>query len=88
LSYRKEKLVRIKKKNQDAVEKLIGDRLIDPLFGSTVTNIGPDSVSLRIADGSTREIANDYVFVFIGGEPPFGLLHQSGVRFGGDSASA
>jgi hypothetical protein len=35
-----------------------------------------------------RELENDYVFVFAGGEPPFELLKQAGVRFGGEAAAA
>jgi len=35
-----------------------------------------------------RELPNDYVFVFAGGEPPFELLRRMGVRFGGDAAVA
>jgi hypothetical protein len=29
------------------------------------------------------EVPNDYVFVFIGGVPPFDMLKKAGVAFGG-----
>lgn len=83
LSYRKERLVRIKRKNQVAVDKLIAEGRVRPLFSSQVEEIGPDSVRLS-ADGSSAEIDNDYTFIFAGGVPPFGLLREIGVRFGGD----
>jgi hypothetical protein len=51
-----------------------------------VTEILEDRVRLRVGD-RTVELPNDYVFVFAGGEPPFGLLRQMGVRFGGEARS-
>ena len=87
LSYRREKLVRIKKKNQDAVERALAGGQIRSLFGSQVAEIRERSVVLRLADDSTVEIDNDYVFVFVGGVPPFDLLKKAGVRFGGDAES-
>jgi thioredoxin reductase (NADPH) len=85
LSYRREKLVRIKKKNEERIADLLAKRRIEGAFGSEVEQIGPSSVRLRTPDG-VRELSNDYVFVFAGGEPPFGLLREMGVRFGGEAA--
>jgi thioredoxin reductase len=85
LSYRREKLVRIKKKNEDRITQLLASRRIEGLFSSEVEEIGPASVRVRTAGGA-RDLANDYVFVFAGGDPPFGLLKKAGVRFGGDGA--
>ena len=82
LSYRREKLVRIKKKNEDRLAPLLASGRIQPLFGSQVVEITPDRVRLRVGS-EVSEIANDYVFVFAGGEPPFEFLKQCGVRFGG-----
>lgn len=81
LSYRREKLVRIKKKNEDRIQELIASRAVRPRFGSEVLEIRPESVLLRTG-GDTQEIRNDYVFVAAGGEPPFGFLRRIGVRFG------
>ena len=86
LSYRRDKLVRIKKKNEDRLAPLLASGRVQPLFGSQVVEIGTDSVRLEIGD-EVREIANDYVFVFAGGEPPFDFLKQCGVRFGGPPAA-
>jgi len=83
LSYRKEKLVRLKKKNMDAMEKWMSNGRIQPLFSSAVTEIGSDNVHLNIQGDQGLEIANDFVFVFAGGVPPFPLLKSMGVAFGG-----
>ena len=85
LSYRREKLVRIKKKNEERVAELLAKGRIEGLFGSEVEEIRAGSVRLRTAQGP-RDLPNDYVFVFAGGEPPFELLRQIGVRFGGEAA--
>ena len=87
VSYRREKFVRIKKKNEDRVLRLLESRKIEGLFSSEVERIGPTSVTVKTEQG-VREVPNDYVFVFAGGEPPFELLRRAGIRFGGDSVRA
>jgi thioredoxin reductase len=84
LSYRKPKFFRIKQKNQERIERAIATGRIEAVFGSTVEEIGADSVRLRLEDKESVEVPNDYVFVFAGGVPPFGFLREAGVRFGGD----
>ncbi len=82
LSYRRDNLVRIKKRNEERIEAELRSGRVRPLFGSEVREILERSVRLRTKDGEV-EIPNDYVFVFAGGEPPFEFLKQIGVRFGG-----
>lgn len=82
LSYRRDKLVRIKKKNEDKITTALRSGRVRPLFGSEVKEILPDRVRLQVGE-RTVELPNDYVFVFAGGEPPFKFLKQIGVRFGG-----
>ena len=82
LSYRREKLVRLKKKNQDALDALLASGKIKPLFSSQPVEIGPDRVKLKVKDQEV-ELPNDWVFVFAGGVPPFDFLKKLGVRFGG-----
>ncbi|HEX7151592.1 MAG TPA: FAD-dependent oxidoreductase [Thermoanaerobaculia bacterium] len=82
LSYRRDKLVRIKKKNEDAFAKLVAGGKIQTLFGSQPVVIHPDRVTLRLGDAE-RDLPNDYVFIFAGGVPPFDLLKQCGIRMGG-----
>ena len=86
LSYRKNQLVRLKKKNMEAMEKWMADGRIQSLFSSVVTEIGSDNVQLKIEEDREQEIANDYVFVFAGGVPPFPLLKGMGIAFGGEAA--
>ena len=82
LSYRRDKLVRIKKKNQDRFAPLVAAGRIKPIFGSRVVEVLPDRVRLEVGS-VVHELPNDYVFVFAGGEPPFDFLKHCGVRFGG-----
>jgi len=86
LSYRKEQLFRIKQKNQKAIERLIQKGSVQPIFSSVVEEITTTTVRLRVGEDDISEIPNDYVFVSIGGEPPFRLLRQFGIRFGGQEA--
>jgi thioredoxin reductase len=83
LSYRKPELMRIKQRNQERIDPLIAGGTIDFRGGTEVTAIGPDSVDLATATGSIS-VLNDDVFILAGGIPPFGLLRDIGVRFGGD----
>ena len=85
---RREKLVRIKKKNQDAADRALAGGKLDALFGSQVLEIGEDRVTLRLADGAELALDNDYVFIFAGGVPPFELLRRVGARFGGETPTS
>ena len=86
LSYRRDKLVRIKRANEQRIAELLASGRIRGLFGTDVERITPGSVALRTAQGSL-ELPNDYVFVFAGGEPPFELLKRAGVRLGGEEGA-
>ena len=61
--------------------------LIRTAFGSQAVGIAPGSVRLKTGD-DVRDLPNDYVFVFAGGEPPFPLLRGMGVELGGGSPEA
>jgi thioredoxin reductase (NADPH) len=87
ISYRKEKFFRIKKKNEDRIGELIRKKKITPIFQSQVTRITEKTVTLD-HDGRIVEIPNDFVFIFAGGVPPFKMLKNIGIQFGGESASA
>ena len=66
---------------------MLASRRIEGAFNTDVQEIGATSVRLEAPDG-TRELPNDYVFVFAGGDPPFELLRQMGIRFGGEATEA
>jgi thioredoxin reductase/ferredoxin len=82
LSYRRDKLVRIKKKNDERFAPLLRSGAIRARFGSQVKEIRKDAVTLAVGP-ETVELRNDYVFVFAGGEPPYAFLRAAGVSFGG-----
>jgi thioredoxin reductase len=82
LSYRRERLVRIKKKNEDRLGALTAAGAVRPLFGSQVLEIRDGSVLVQ-SNERRLELPNDHVIVAAGGEPPFAFLRQIGVRLGG-----
>jgi putative YpdA family bacillithiol system oxidoreductase len=84
ISYRKSQFFRIKKKNENRINSLIAEKKIRPIFNSNVLEIKEISVRLRTED-EIKEISNDYVFVFAGGLPPFKMLKEIGIRFGGEA---
>jgi putative YpdA family bacillithiol system oxidoreductase len=81
ISYRKPKFFRIKKKNEDNLNELLKQKRIKALFESNVLAIKEKSVQLQTKE-EILEIANDYVFVFAGGIPPFKMLQDMGISFG------
>jgi thioredoxin reductase (NADPH) len=86
ISYRKPKFFRMKKKNEDSINELISSGEITPIFNSNVTEISPDTVKLD-SGGKIIERDNNYVFIFAGGIPPFAMLKNMGINFGGESIS-
>ncbi len=81
LSYRKETFSRIKARNEERVTKAIAENHIEMLFKSEVLQIAEGTVTLKVGEREERVIANDDVFVFAGGKPPFDLLKKSGISF-------
>ena len=81
LSYRKEQFFRIKNKNQQRLRKKVDRGRVKLLMRSQVLAITETSVRLAAEEGEIT-IDNDYVFVLIGGVPPFPFLRQVGIKFG------
>jgi thioredoxin reductase (NADPH) len=82
LSYRRDRFVRIKKKNELALAKTLRGTCLRTALPSQVVEIKERSLVLETA-GERCEIANDDVFVLIGSEPALPLLRRLGLRFGG-----
>ncbi|MCB1036146.1 MAG: NAD(P)-binding domain-containing protein, partial [Acidobacteria bacterium] len=80
LSYRKDRIFRIKTKNQERLEKMIRRGRLKTLLSSHLVEVGAKTVQLEV-EGSTVTLENDYVLILIGGEPPFPLLRQMGIKF-------
>jgi len=83
LSYRKDTFFRIKKQNEERIQALMKCGQVNILFNSIVKSISGKTVLLKTYEGDI-EIPNDYVFIFAGGEPPFTLMKNMGIRFGRD----
>ena len=85
LSYRKDEFFRIKPRNEERIKEYAAAGKVNLVLSSEVASVEPDSVVLKTPKGRTPElrIPNTVVFVFAGGELPFPLLKQLGVRFGG-----
>ena len=88
VSYRKAGFFRLKKRNAERVASFQASGKLEILYSSHVTGIGSDHVSLTLDDGSERTLANDYTYVFAGGEPPAPLLRASGVELGSGGTGA
>jgi putative YpdA family bacillithiol system oxidoreductase len=79
LSYRKPQFNRLKQRNLEKIEAAMKDGSVKAMFNSEVVEILPNAVLLRI-DGKTTSVANDFVVVSIGGEPPKEFLQKIGVE--------
>lgn len=87
LSYRKDKFSRLKPKNKTRIEEATENNRIQLMFNTNVVGINPDSVLINFEEtGEVKEIPNDLVYIFAGGELPTSFLQKAGVeiskRFG------
>jgi thioredoxin reductase/NAD-dependent dihydropyrimidine dehydrogenase PreA subunit len=80
LSYRGKAFTRIKARNDARLRQAQSEGKLAVELGSVVTAIAADRVHLRRPSGE-QVLANDDVFVFAGGVPPFDLLSKAGVSF-------
>jgi len=88
LSYRKDAFFRVKPRNRDKLEVAADGLRVTVMLGSRVEAITPEAVRLRVKSDQgelSRILGNDFVFIFAGGVPPFKLLREAGVAFGGDA---
>jgi thioredoxin reductase len=81
LSYRRDAFSRIKERNAQHIAESAKSGKVHVIFNSQPLEILPKAVRLEVA-GATREIANDYVWVFAGGTPPSEFLAKVGVQIG------
>jgi thioredoxin reductase len=81
LSYRQPAFSRIKERNSQRIQAAIKGKKVEVLFSSRPIEIRAHSVCLE-TNGSVREIPNDWVWVFAGGDSPNAFLAKIGVAMG------
>jgi thioredoxin reductase (NADPH) len=81
LSYRREEFSRIKERNAQRIAAGAKSGKPHVIFNSQPVEIMPKAVRLEIV-GATKEIPNDYVWVFAGGTPPREFLEKIGIGIG------
>ena len=80
LSYRKGEFSRIKERNASRIKEQIQKKAVRVIFNSEILRVAEDHVSIQ-TDGTEKQLKNDFVFVFAGGEMPFEFLKNIGIAF-------
>lgn len=81
LSYRKDKFSRLKPKNRDKILAAEKDGSLKMLYNSNLLVINEKDVLLQVdGEETTRQLPNDRVYIFAGGELPTGFLQKAGVQ--------
>jgi putative YpdA family bacillithiol system oxidoreductase len=81
LCYRSAQFSRIKERNTKRIEESMRSGKVEVLFNTNPVMFKPESVVLDV-QGEQREIANDFVWIFAGGVPPYDFLKKIGIGFG------
>ncbi|MCC7202082.1 MAG: NAD(P)-binding domain-containing protein [Nitrospirae bacterium] len=79
LSYRGEAFGRIKPMNKERLDQRVGKKSIEVILNSNVKEISEKMIKIAVKD-DIKEIRNDYVYIFAGGELPNEFLSKIGVR--------
>lgn len=86
LSYRKDKFSRLKPKNREKIEEAIANASIKVIYNSNLVSIKDKSVLINTEGDEAKEVENDLVYIFAGGELPTNFLQNAGIevskRFG------
>jgi thioredoxin reductase (NADPH) len=81
LSYRNEAFNRIKQQNSTALNKAVSENKIELLLGSNLLSIEDNRVLISVGDQEEkRELENDLVYIFAGGELPTQFLEKAGIK--------
>ncbi|HWM86979.1 MAG TPA: NAD(P)-binding domain-containing protein, partial [Kofleriaceae bacterium] len=81
LTYRGRSFARAQPKNKQAVESYEAQRRIKVKYQSEVVDIGPDTITLKMNDGTQKRYPNEAAFVLIGADPPIEWLATLGIHF-------
>lgn len=87
LSYRKDQFARIKPKNKERILQAQSERKITIIYNSNLVEITNQSIHLQVSgEDEIKEMKNDLVYIFAGGELPTKFLSNAGIdiqkRFG------
>jgi thioredoxin reductase (NADPH) len=80
LSYRNESFNRIKPLNNIALNEAVEKGKLELLLSSNVISIEDDLVNISVNTGEIRQLPNDQVYIFAGGELPTQFLEKAGVK--------
>jgi thioredoxin reductase (NADPH) len=81
ISYRRDRFSRIKPANLERIEGALQSGRVNVLWSSQVLEIGEHAVHCQDADQRDRELVNDVVAIFAGGELPTAFLLSCGIQF-------
>ena len=81
LCYRSAQFSRIKERNAKRIEDCMRSGKVEVLFETNPKEFKEESVVLDVK-GEVREIPNDFVWIFVGGIPPYDFLKKIGIQFG------
>src|SRR5579863_6903552 len=87
LSYRKSEFSRLKDRNTKRIDEHIKTKKLDVLFNSQPVEFRKGAALIDVG-GATREVPNDFVWIFAGGIPPTEFLKATGIAFGAMDVSA
>lgn len=79
LSYRGDALSRIKQGNRDRLDKAVAEKKLTLLLKSNLKEIKDKEVHIDI-DGQLKQMPNDFVYIFAGGELPNDFLRNIGIK--------
>jgi thioredoxin reductase (NADPH) len=81
VSYRQHEFIRIKKRNAQRIAESLRTGKVNVIFNSIPIEFRQGQVILQVG-GRLRILANDLVWIFAGGTPPYDFLKKIGVGFG------
>jgi thioredoxin reductase (NADPH) len=80
LSYRQANFSRLKDRNVKRLEECVKKGKLKVIFNSNPVEFTEESAILEVS-GATQKLANDFVWIFAGGDPPTAFLKKLGVGF-------
>jgi thioredoxin reductase (NADPH) len=80
LSYRQANFSRLKDRNVKRLEECERKGKLKVIFNSNPVEFTEESAMLEVG-GATQKLANDFVWIFAGGDPPTAFLKKIGVGF-------